>query len=321
MDMSSKLVFVFSGMGSQWWAMGRQLLNEEVVFRTVIARCDELLRQYTSWSLWEELTASKERSRIHETQIAQPAIFSLQIALTALWRSWGIEPDTVIGHSVGEVAAAYVSGVLSLEDAVQIIFHRSRIQAQAAGKGRMLAVGLSLEEAEHIHAGYSKIVSIAAINSPNSVTLSGESAALTEIATSLTQRQIFHRFLRVDVPYHSPSMEPLKTELAESLQGINPQPATITLFSTVTGQQVLGSEFDATYWVQNMRNPVLFALAVDGLLQTGHDRFLEISSHPVLVNSISECLAHANKVGTVLSSLRRQNTERATMLESLGKLS
>ncbi len=316
-----KLAFVFSGIGSQWWAMGRQLWSEETVFREVINQCDDLLRLHGSWSLCEELTASKERSRINETQIAQPAIFCVQIALAALWRSWGIYPDTVVGHSVGEVAAAYVAGVLSLEDAIQVIFYRSRIQARAAGQGRMLAIGLSTNEAERLLMGYSEEVSIAAINSPSAITLSGDSTALAEIAQSLAQKQIFCRFLRVQVPYHSSKMEPLKAELLESLQEINPQPATIPIFSTVTGQQVLGPELDAAYWVQNMRNPVLFAAAVNGLIHAGHDIFIEISAHPVLTNSISQCLAHANKVGTVLPSLQRQDSEQATMLASLSKLS
>ncbi len=316
-----KLAFVFSGVGSQWWAMGRQLWSEETVFREVINQCDDLLRLHASWSLCEELTASKQRSRINETQIAQPAIFSVQIALAALWRSWGIYPHTVVGHSVGEVAAAYVAGVLSLEDAILVIFYRSRVQARAAGQGKMLAIGLSTEEAERVLVGYSDLVSIAAINSPCAVTLSGDSTVLAEIAQSLAQKQIFSRFLRVDVPYHSPKMEPLKAELEESLQEINPQPATIPIFSTVTGQQVLGPELDAAYWVQNMRNPVLFAAAVNGLIHADHDIFIEISAHPVLTNSISECLAKANKVGTVLPSLQRQNPELATMLASFSKLS
>ncbi|MBD2520770.1 type I polyketide synthase [Nostoc sp. FACHB-973] len=219
-----KLTFVFSGMGSQWWAMGRQLLESEAVFREVIKKCDELLRQYVDWSLLEELTASEENSRINSSQIAQCSIFAIQIALAALWRSWGITPQAIVGHSVGEVAAAHVAGVLSLEDAVRVIFHRSCTQAKVSGKGTMLAVGLSSEEAERVSAelGYQSCVSIAAVNSPSAVTLAGDSAALEEIAKSLQQKQIFCRFLQVEVPYHSPLMEPLKAELAQLLQEIKP---------------------------------------------------------------------------------------------------
>ncbi len=315
-----QLTFVFSGMGSQWWAMGRQLLESEPIFQEKIQQCDALLREYASWSLWEELTADEEHSRINETQISQTAIFSVQIALAALWRSWGIEPDAIAGHSVGEVAAAHVAGVLSLEDAIRVIFHRSRVQAKAAGLGKMLAVGLSSQKAAAYLVGYEDQVSIAAINSPESVTIAGDTNALEDIAKSLEQQEIFHRFLRVDVPYHSPLMEALKAELLSSLQGINPQTATISLFSTVTGQRAEGAEFNAHYWGENMRNPVLFAAAVDRLIEAGYDLFLELSAHPVLAQSISECLAQAGKKGTVISSLRRKEPERVMLLGTLGKL-
>lgn len=317
---SPKVAFVFSGMGPQWWAMGRQLLQQEPVFQETIKKCDTLLKQYTDWSLWDELTALEVRSRIHETEIAQPAIFAVQVALAALWRSWGIVPDAIVGHSVGEVAAACVAGALSLEDAVRVIFHRSRVQAKAAGHGKMLAVGLSAQEAQQILAGHEEQVSIAAINSPIAITLSGDGNILQNIARSLEEKQIFCRFLQVEVPYHSPKMEPFKAELIESLEGINPQPSSIPLFSTVTGAAINGSQLDGVYWAQNMRNAVLFAAAIDEIAQAGYDVFLEISSHPVLANSISECLAKAAKEATVLPSLRRQEPERAMMLGSVGKL-
>ncbi|QLE41164.1 SDR family NAD(P)-dependent oxidoreductase [Nostoc sp. C052] len=317
-----KLAFVFSGMGAQWWAMGRELLESEPVFREVIEQCDELLQQYTDWSLLSELLASEETSHINSTQIAQCSIFAIQIALAALWRSWGITPQAIVGHSVGEVAAAHVAGVLSLKDAVRVIFHRSRTQAKASGKGTMLAVGLSQEKTERVLAelGYQGCVCIAVVNSPSAVTLAGDSAALSEIAKFLEQKQIFCRFLQVEVPYHSPLMEPLKPELAQSLQEIKPQTATIPLFSTVTSKQVDGSELDGTYWGLNMRGPVLFAGAIASLIQAGYNTFVEISAHPVLANSISECQDLAGISGKVLPSLRRFEPERPTMLSSFGKL-
>ncbi len=319
-ERSPKLVFVFSGMGQQWWAMGRTLLEEEPVFREAIKQCDELLRQYADWSLLEELTASEKNSRINSTQIAQCAIFSVQVALCALWHSWGIIPEAIAGHSVGEVAAAYVAGILSLSDAVRVIFHRSRLQAITAGTGKMLACALSVEETQQVLVRYEDRVSIAAINSPKGLTLAGETLALEEIAKFLEQRQIFCRLLQVEVPYHSPLMEPLKAELAEALQGITPQKSTIALFSTVTGKQISGQEMDGAYWAQNMRNPVLFATAVDGLMKAGYDLFLEIGAHPVLASYISECFAQANNTATVLPSLRRKEAEYAMMLGSFGKL-
>lgn len=319
-DKKSKLAFIFSGMGGQWWAMGRQMLEKEPVFRLVIEQCDRLLREYTDWSLWEELTRSEETSRIDQTQIAQCSMFSLQVALAALWRSWGITPQAIVGHSVGEVAAACIAGVLSLEDAILVVFHRSRLQAIAAGTGKMLVVQLSFEEAEQALMGYETCISVAAVNSPSAVTLAGNSTALEEIARSLEGKQIFCRFLQVEVPYHSPSMEPLKAELVQSLLEIKPQTAKIPLFSTVTGQQVEGSELDSTYWGNNMREPVLFATAIAQLIQADYNHYLEISPHPVLANSIAECLAKAGSQGMIIPSLRRKKPDYLMMLGSLGKL-
>jgi len=315
-----RLVFVFSGMGPQWWAMGRQLLQQEPVFRESVERCDTLLRQHASWSLLEELTADEARSRMGETEIAQPANFALQVALAALWRSWGIAPDAIVGHSAGEVAAAQVAGALSLEEAVRVIFHRSRLQQRTTGKGKMAAVGLSFEEAERVLAGYEGRLSVAAINSPRAVTLSGDSEALADVMQSLEQRQVFCQLLRVEVPYHSHHMEPLKDELLQSLHGLEVRPASVPLFSTVTGRLTTGQEFGADYWWQNIRHPVFFAAALGQLIQEGYHAFLELSPHPVLAGTISECLLHHGQKGTVLPSLRRHEAERQQLLGSLGAL-
>jgi len=313
-------VFVFSGMGPQWWAMGRQLLDEEPLFRKTVEECDALFRPLAGWSLLEELTADESRSRMGETEVAQPTTFALQVALAALWRSWGIERGAIVGHSAGEVAAACVAGALSLPDAVQVIFHRSRLQQRASGKGKMAAVGLPLEEVQRLLADYPGRVSIAAVNSPTSVTLSGDADALAEIVGSLEEKLVFCRFLRVDVPYHSHHMEAFRDELAQSLAAIDARPTTTDFFSTVTGDVLDGRGIDAAYWWQNVREPVYFAAAVDRLIDAGHRVFLELSPHPVLAGTISECLVHRKEKGTILPSLRRQEPERAVMLGSLGAL-
>jgi len=317
---SPKLAFVFSGMGPQWWAMGRQLLAEEPIFAEKVKQCDRLFAQYADWSFWDELTADEEKSRIDETQIAQCGLFAVQVALAALWKEWGIVPEAIVGHSLGEVAAAHVAGVLTLEEATLTIFHRSRLQATTAGQGKMLAVGLSATEAEKYLAGREDRVSIAAINSPNGVTLSGDAEVLEAIAQSLEEKEIFVRLLRVEVPYHSPAMEPLRAELAASLAGSKPQPATVPLYSTVTAKQISGPEMDGDYWGHNMRNSVLFAEAIAEMMEAGYDLFVEISAHPVLANNIVECFAKAERTATVLPSLRRKEPERAWVLGSFGKL-
>lgn len=314
-----KLVFVFSGQGPQWWAMGRELWQQEPVFRAILEQCDALLAPLTRWSLVKELTADESLSRLAETEIAQPAIFALQVALAALWRSWGVEPSAVVGHSVGEVAAAHVAGVLSLEDAVRVVFHRSRLMQQGTGQGKMAAVELSQAEAELLLAKYAGRLSIAAINSPTSIVLSGEATALEEVLQSL-QQQIFCQLLRVNYAFHSPQMEPFQAELVQSLQGLAPQAASIPIISTVTGSWRDGRDFDADYWGRNIREPVRFAAGVDELVQTKHNLFLEFSPHPVLAMNISQCLRHYGKEGAVLPSLRRQEGEQIVMLGSLGIL-
>src|SRR4051795_189698 len=223
------------------------------------------------------------------------------------------------GGFSSEAAAAHVAGVLDLEDSVRLIFHRSRLQHRTAGQGAMLAVGLPAEEAEHLLRGYEDRLSIAAFNSPSDVTLSGDADALDSIAASLRE-DVFTQFLQVEVPYHSHRMDPLRSELIDSLQALRPQPATVPLFSTATGGAVHGSELDATYWWKNMRDPVRFAAVMDALVQEDHDLFLEISAHPVLATSIAKCLSVAKREGVALPSLRREEPERAQLLGSLGKL-
>ncbi len=219
-EKASQPVFVFTGMGPQWWAMGRQLFEQEPLYREVVEQCDAILSQYTDWSLVAELLADEDKSRINEAFIAQPAIFALQVGLFVLWQSWGIEPAAILGHSVGEIAASYAAGILSLEDAIKVIYHRSRLQHQTAGQGKMLAVGLSEKEARDLLKDCENLVAIAAINSPQSVTLSGDRTILEIIQKQLEAKEVFARFLQVSVPYHSPPFPASVSALSQSCNGI-----------------------------------------------------------------------------------------------------
>ncbi|HUC97182.1 MAG TPA: acyltransferase domain-containing protein, partial [Candidatus Polarisedimenticolaceae bacterium] len=315
-----KLAFVFGGQGPQWWAMGRELLESEPVFRQTIEICDALLRQHAEWSLLAELTADEASSRLEQTAIAQPALFALQVALAALWKSWGVEPAAVVGHSVGEVAAAHIAGALRLEDAVRVIFHRGRCMDLASSKGKMVAVGLSMSDAQRAIRGYEDVVSIAAINSPSSATLSGEAQALEQISQTLDAQGVFCRFLRVNYAFHSPQMEPVRDELLKSLDRLEVQRTVLPLISTVTGRPAEDGQCDKYYWWRNVRESVRFAEAVDWLSERGFDLFVELSPHPILAGSVSECLLQHRRQGTAVPSLRRQEEERATMLASLGTL-
>ncbi|KAB8141147.1 type I polyketide synthase [Chloroflexia bacterium SDU3-3] len=315
-----RLAFVFSGMGPQWWAMGRQLLAQEPVFRAAVERCDALLSQHADWSLLAELAADESASRMNETQIAQPANFALQVGLFELWRSWGVEPDAIVGHSAGEAAAFYAAGVMSLEEAVRVIYHRSRLQHRTTGQGKMVAVGISHQEALELLKGYENRISIAAVNSPSAVTLVGDTATLEEFIAPLQARQVFCRYLRVEVPYHSHYMEVIREDLLAALGDIALSQARVPLYSTATGQRADGRELNAEYWWHNVRESVRFAAAADVLIGEGYDLFLELSPHPVLAGSIMECLAHRQATGSVLPSIRRNEEEQAVMLGSLGAL-
>ncbi|MCH7883941.1 MAG: SDR family NAD(P)-dependent oxidoreductase [Planctomycetes bacterium] len=319
-DAPTRLVFVFSGMGPQWWAMGRQLQADEPVFREAIAQCDHALRDHVSWSLLEELAKDELQSRISETYIAQPAIFAIQIALARLWDSWGVRGDATLGHSLGEVAAAHYAGILSLEDAIALVYHRSRLQQRTAGEGGMLFVAMPIADLESIVADHDGKVSIAAYNSPESATLTGDTEVLQKIADRLTADEVFNRILKVDVPYHSRAMDQLQGELIESLQALSPEAGKVKLISTVTGKPVRGDEMTAEYWWRSMRQPVRFRNAVETAIQEDHRIFLEISPHPVLSTSISECASKSGVEVVVLPSLRREEPERATLLTSIGRL-
>ncbi len=317
-----KLVFVFPGQGSQWWGMGRALLTQEAVFREVVKRCDRAMRRYCDWSLLAELSAiDASRSRLNEIDIVQPALFAIQVALAALWRSWGIEPQAVVGHSMGEVAAACVAGALTLEDATRVICRRSRLIKPTIGRGAMAAVELSIEEARRALAGYEDRVSIAASNSPTSTVLSGDPAALKAILDQLQRQDIFCGLVKVDFASHSHQMDPLRADLLRALEGLKPRAGSLPIYSTVTGMVSNGSEFEALHWVRNLREPVLFSTAVQQLLENGHDTFLEVSPHPILLSAIQQGIHHFGQEGAaVLPSLRRGEQEHAVMMGSLGAL-
>lgn len=315
-----KVAFVCSGQGPQWWAMGRQLIETEPVFRKVIEDCDAIVRKLGTWSLIEELSRDENASRMHETSISQPAIFAIQVALARLWESWGIKPDAIVGHSVGEVAAAHLAGALGFEDAVRTIYHRGRCMDFANAQGKMLAVGLPAEQAVEYVTGREDKISLAANNSPSSVTLSGDGATLEEVAAELAEKDVFHKFLRVQYAFHSPQMDPMQGELLESLKGLRSRKARLPLYSTVTGERARGTELRAKYWWKNVRQHVRFVEAVDGMIDDGYTVFLELSPHPVLGSSVTEAAGAKRAKVTVLNSLRRGEAERANMLAALGSL-
>lgn len=314
-----KLVFVYTGMGPQWWGMGMELMQAEPVFRAVIQNCDRIFTRFADWSiceLFEQNTGDPMPDPMH----AQPANFAIQVALTALWRSYGIEPDAVVGHSAGEIAAAYVGGSLTLEDALLVTYHRCRLMQRTVGQGKMLAAGLSLEEAQSLLDGYEEKISLAAVNSATSVTLAGHPEALQEIAAHLEQQGTFNRFLRLEVAYHSYQMDPLHDEFRNSLHNLEAYTPHLPLYSTVTGERVRSGEQDAGYWWRNSRQGVQLHSALKAIIDDGYDTFLEIGPQPVLAASIQETLRDKNVAGQSFHTLKRGQPERETLLINLGGL-
>ncbi len=304
-------VFVFTGMGPQWWAMGQELYRDDPIYRAAVLEADREFKQISGFSILAEMNREEAESRITSTVLAQPANFVLQIGLLAMLRAAGIEPGAVVGHSVGELASAYAAGALSLRDAMTVCYHRSRLQATCAGTGCMLAVGLSAEKVSAMLADDYPQVSIAAVNGPNNLTLAGDIDQLNEISQRLTQDNIFHRRLEVEVPYHSPMMDPILDELMSILSDVRPQVPHLPLYSTVTGQRVEGIAYDAAYWAKNVRQPVLFAPSILNLLAEGFNTFIEVGPHPVLATSLKECIKQAGTDCRTLFTLRRQMPERS----------
>eukprot|EP01105_Mastigella_eilhardi_P022558 TRINITY_DN5560_c0_g1_i3.p1 TRINITY_DN5560_c0_g1~~TRINITY_DN5560_c0_g1_i3.p1 ORF type:complete len:2438 (-),score=486.40 TRINITY_DN5560_c0_g1_i3:51-7364(-) len=315
-DRRPRIAFVCSGQGPQWPLMARQLMAEEPVFAAVIHRLDELLgKMRPGWSLLEELERPKAESHISDTYVCQPCLMAVHIGLAALWRSRGLQPAGVVGHSVGEVAAAYIAGALSLEQAAYVIHHRSRVQALAAGTGRMLAIGLTEPEAQAL-LPVDGSVSIAAVNSPRGVTLSGDAAPLAAIAQRLEAQRIFARFLHVDTPFHSRRMEQLRQPLLDSLADLKPSLCDehIELYSTVTGQREDGTHAGAEHWYRNVRGMVFFDAAIRAMIGDGYNVFVEMSPHPALATSMRETARSLSADVLIVTSMRNGDADESAEL-------
>ena len=315
-----KVVFVFPGQGSQWAGMGRQLFAEEPAFRQALEGCDEAIRREAGFSVIEVLHAEDSAERLTAIDVVQPVLFSIEVALSALWRSFGVEPDAVVGHSMGEVAAAHVAGALSLDDAAAIICRRSLLLRRVSGQGVMALCELSMVEVEAELRGHEDRLSVAVSNGPRSTVVAGEPAAMDELLARLEQKKVFCRRVKVDVASHSPQMDPLREELLGALREVAPKAVSTPMRSTVTGEWLRGDELTAAYWVDNLRKPVLFGGAIKDLLEGGHALFLEMSPHPLLLPSIEENLLDSQREGAAIASLRRQSDERRCVLEAVGAL-
>jgi acyl transferase domain-containing protein/SAM-dependent methyltransferase/acyl carrier protein len=315
-ERAPRIGFIMSGQGPQWWGMGRELMQHERVFRRAMERCDTALRPWTRFSLLEELGRAEEASQMHRTEIGQPSIFAMQIALAALWKSWGVEPAAIVGHSVGEIAAACIAGIFPLKEASRIIALRACLMEECGrGEGTMLAVGLAEDEAVALIARHDRTVTISAFNGPRSVTLSGPRFSLEAMAAELEEQGAFAQRVKVDHPFHHPLMRPAAEALEAALADLKPQSSAIPFFSTVTGDRCAGESCNAEYWARGIRHPVRFASAVGALADFGVDIWLELNAHPALAHATQECLTERETKAPVISSARRDR-ELESMLEA-----
>ena len=300
--------FVYSGNGSQWAGMGRRLL-EEPVFREAVEEVDVLFQRHADYSLVDELTGRNGDDRYAFTEIAQPALFALQVGITRMLAERGIRPLAVAGHSVGEVAAAWASGALTLAEAVEVIYQRSRLQGTTKGRGQMSAVALgeaatrSLLEQLGLHSS----LAIAGVNSARGVTLAGDSQLLSRFEATLAERQIAHQRLDLDYAFHSQAMDTIENGIRRALARLQPRAARVPFHSTVSGTPLPGNRLDAEYWWSNIRQPVLFEQTILGLVDAGTQLFIEIGPHPVLRGYINECLRTRAVEGRVIATVMRDD--------------
>ncbi|MCB9602077.1 MAG: type I polyketide synthase [Sandaracinus sp.] len=313
-----ELVWLYTGMGPQWWAMGAELYAGEPTFRAAVDEADTAFVRHAGRSIVAEMFQSKQASRMARNDVAQPANFMVQVGLTAMLRERGPQPSLIVGHSVGEIAAAWAAGAISLDDAARIVAHRSRLLQRVAGKGGMLAVGLSADELAPLLALHPD-VGIAAFNAPGSVTLSGGHAGLEAIREAIGDRA-FCKPVRVEVAYHSAQMEEIREEFLASIAEVCPRVPEVPLFSTVTMGRVDSALHDADYWWRNAREPVRLAQTLGAILQCGARSFLEVGPHPVLAGSVAECATEAMARVRTFACMKRLDDERARFLATLGDL-
>ncbi len=319
-----KVVWVFPGQGSQWAGMGRELLDSSPVFAERIAECAAALERWVDWSLIDVLRGDAAPELLDRVDVLQPASFAVMVGLAAVWSSVGVEPDAVLGHSQGEIAAACVSGALSLEDAARVVTLRSQaIARQLAGRGGMASVALTEEEAVARLERWADRVEVAAVNGPSSVVIAGDAEALDDALDALEDQGVRIRRVAVDYASHTRHVEDIRGALAEALAGVGAQAPKIPFYSTVTGTWVEDADvLDAGYWYRNLRGQVRFGPAVADLLEQGHGVFVEVSAHPVLVQPITEAVDKSDTATDVVvtGSLRREDGGLRRLLASMAEL-
>ncbi len=311
----ASVVFVFPGHGAQRTGMTSELLAASPRFAEYMRECDHSIAAETGWSLLALLRSGEllaERGRI------QPALWAVQVSLARLWRDWGVEPDVVVGYSMGEIAAAVISGALSVAAGAALVCRRGLLLDTVHTQGDMWAVGLGEAAASDAISLFADRVCVAAVNTDQLTILSGDSAALAEVVAPLIERKVLCRKLNTGGAGHSPHVDPVLPALVDQLGDLRPGPAAVRMYSTALDRFVDGAELTADYWGMNLRQPVRFASACAAVVCGRPPAlFVEVSPQQVLVGSVEENVAAARRVDTVLPSLRRGRSDLQSLQEGL----
>ncbi|WP_409180792.1 SDR family NAD(P)-dependent oxidoreductase [Amycolatopsis sp. VS8301801F10] len=305
---SARPVFVFPGQGSQWRGMGLALARANPAFAARLAECERALESFVDWKLPEALEGELESA-----DVVQPALWAVMVSLAAAWEAAGVAPAAVVGHSQGEIAAATVAGMVSLEDGARIVSLRSKSLTALAGLGGMLSVNADAAEVEGRLGRWGEKLALAAVNGPAAVVVSGEPEALAELKSELDAESIRARMVAVDYASHCAQVESLEAEIRAVLAGIEPRKGRVPMVSAMSGETLTGEELDAGYWYESLRAPVRFDRAVRVL---GDRVFIEVSPHPVLTAAIADTLEDA---GAVCGTLRRDEGDSVRLLTSFAE--
>jgi acyl transferase domain-containing protein/NADPH:quinone reductase-like Zn-dependent oxidoreductase/NADP-dependent 3-hydroxy acid dehydrogenase YdfG/acyl carrier protein len=312
-----RIVFVFPGQGSQWPGMGRHLFETSTIFRRHIQQCAEALEPWVDWSLIDILLGDSDPATLERVDVVQPVLFAMNTSLAVLWRAHGVEPAAVVGHSQGEIAAAYVSGHLTLTDAVRIVAVRSRAVRRLSGRGRMVSIPRSRQEVQSQMLASAGALSVAADNGPRTTVVSGPPSALEELLDRCHRTGIEAKQISVDYSAHSSDIEQLRDHLVSALADIRATRGDIPMYSTVTAELSDAATLDADYWYRNLRQPVEFQRAVQMLLKEGYNVFIEVSPHPVLTIGIEQNADNHRGDVAVIATLHRNEPDR--FAKSLGE--
>ncbi|MEU9487612.1 type I polyketide synthase [Streptomyces decoyicus] len=319
-DRSGKAVFVFPGQGAQWAGMAVELLDSSPVFARRVAECEAALEPFTDWSLCEVLRGVDGAPGLDRVDVVQPVLWAVMVSLAEVWRAHGVEPAAVVGHSQGEIAAACVAGAMSLEDGARVVALRSKAIRALSGRGGMVSVALPRPEVEELIESWGGRISVAAVNGPSSVVVSGDDDVLGRLVEECREREVRARRIEVDYASHSAHVESIEETLKEVLAPVAPRTSAVPLFSTATGDWLDTADMDAGYWFANLRRTVEFAPAIEALTAAGHHTFVEVSPHPVLTMPVQETVEAAGAEGAVVGTLRRGEGGLARFYTSLGEL-